>query len=56
MDKSIRDRFRQENANLKQSLCAVECERDHLLCENSDLRAELVRVKVLKQLFVGASF
>ncbi|KAF9444364.1 hypothetical protein P691DRAFT_763470 [Macrolepiota fuliginosa MF-IS2] len=45
MDKHIRDKFREEKAELERSLCEVGVERDRLMCENADLRAELEDAK-----------
>ncbi|KAF5354768.1 hypothetical protein D9756_005740 [Leucocoprinus leucothites] len=42
---AIRDKFREENAKLKRLLYNVEVERDKLLCENVDLRADLEKLR-----------
>jgi hypothetical protein len=56
MDSKIRDKFREENARLRQTLYSVESERDILRCENSDLHAEVTRLKVQKQTLNSAAF
>ncbi|KXN85395.1 hypothetical protein AN958_11367 [Leucoagaricus sp. SymC.cos] len=41
----IRDKFCEENAKLKRMLAEMEIERDELLCEKIDLRAEVERMQ-----------